>query len=128
DGLNLFAFAENQDYEYLIVPKKSQGMIVGWPVTTERSDSFQVTSYARSAVAGLLPPDSSNIGTITATFAAAWPKAAKPPSDERASRLALRGADATGRGPSVESRYRIVERVTGAVRSSVSIRYAKPEK
>jgi hypothetical protein len=128
DGLNLFAFAENQDYEYVIVPKKSQGMIVGWPVTTERSDAFQVTSYARSAVAGLLPPDSSNIGTITATFAAAWPKTAPPPPDEREGRLALRGADATGRGPSIEARYQIVERVTGAVRSSVSVRYSKTEK
>lgn len=127
DGLNMFAFSEGRDYEYVIVPKKSSGLIKGWPVTNERSDSFQVTEYSKSAVAGLLP-NSSSIGTITATFAAAWPKSAKPPEDERAAQLAMRGADATGRGPTVEAKYQVVERVVGAVRSSVSVRYTKPER
>ena len=113
DGLNMFAFSENSDYRYVIVRKKSQGVIPGWHITNRRSDSFKVTEYAKSAVAQLLP-NSSLVGTVTATFAAAWPRETMPPADERGSRrLVMRGKDATGRGPSVETGYQVAERVVG---------------
>jgi len=127
DGLNMFAFSKNTDYSYVIVPRRSRGQILGWHITNQRSDAFQVTEYAKSAVAQLLP-NSSAVGTITTTFAAAWPREASPPRDEPETQLALvRGRDATGRGPSVEANYRVVERVVGRVRSSVSVRYTRSE-
>jgi hypothetical protein len=103
DGLSMFAFSEFTDYSYIIVPKKSQGLIKGWHITNEKSDSFLVTEYSKSAAAELLS-SSADLGTITATFAAAWPKEKKPPADEHGAMLALRGADATGRGPSVAAK------------------------
>jgi hypothetical protein len=124
DGLSIFAFSEHENYKYVIVPGRSQGVISGWHVTNDRSDAFQVTEYAKSAAAQKLP-SSAMIGTITATFAAAWPKESSPPGDENRSRLVMRGRDATGRGPSVAAKYQVLERVIGVPRCSVSVRYTK---
>lgn len=126
DGLNLFAFSNNRNYNYVIISKKSRGLIKGWHRTNVDSDSFKVTEYAKGAAASI-GADPSSTGTITARFAAAWPKDGPRPSDER-SMIAMRGqADATGRGPSVEAKYREVERKVGVVRASVSVRYSKAD-
>jgi hypothetical protein len=124
DGLTMFAFSEHREYSYVIIPRRRHGLIKGWHITNERTDSFQVTAYSKSAVAELLP-NSSEVGTITAAFAAAWPPSAPPPTDERGSRSTLRGANATGRGPSVETKYQVLERFTGVIRATVSVRYTR---
>jgi hypothetical protein len=124
DGLNMFVFSENPEYRFFIVRKKSRALIKGWHRTNKVSDAFQVTEYSKSAAAQLLPRPS-EIGMITASFAAAWPKAAEPPMDERAL-FALRGeADATGRGPEVEASYKEVERKVGVTRAAISVRYKR---
>jgi hypothetical protein len=87
-----------------------------------------VASYADSPAAKLLPP-AAEVGTITATFAAAWARDQFPPDDERGS--AERGDDptealATARGEAVEQRYDVVERLVGQTRAIVSVRYAPP--
>lgn len=125
DGLSVFAFSENSDYKQFIIPAKSSGKILGWHRNNKVSDSFQVTEYAKSAAAELLP-ESTSLGTITASFAAAWPEDASPPDDELSARFASRGqGNATGRGPEVKSGFREVRRNVGRVRSSVSVRYDK---
>ena len=127
DGLPIFAFSENKGYEVVIVPKGGQGVIPGWHITNERSDAFQVSQYARSAVAELLPT-SSSIGTISVSFKAAWPKDADPPADEGDVKQGGRDADATARGKPVDpkgTRYNEVVRNVGKLRESVSVHYNK---
>jgi hypothetical protein len=126
DGLNLFTFSDQRAYSHVIVPARSSGLLRGWHRSNERSDAFQVTRYSRSAAAGRLK-NTAATGTITATFAAAWPKNGAPPPDENAM---TRGQepDATGRGPAVRQRYEEVERHVGLIRASISIRYSKADR
>lgn len=126
DGINLFAFSEQQSYRSMILGKEKQrALIKGWHRTNSVSDAFQITSYAKSAAAELLQ-DGAEIGSITVQFAAAWPQNEPPPSDELGFKLATRGSGpATGRGPAVDQNYTEVRRVHGAVRSIVSVRYSK---
>lgn len=125
DGLNVFTYSENKNYSQWILPPKSQSMIIGWHITNERSDSFLVTEYAKSAAAEKLP-NSAKVGTITASFAAAWPKGSPPPADEpNAPSEFARSADATGRGPQVATKYVEVQRFFGVTRAAVSARYTK---
>jgi hypothetical protein len=127
DGLSMFAFSEPKSYEVVIVPKGSQGIIPGWHITNERSDAFQVSQYARSAVAKLLP-SSSSLGTISVSFKAAWPRGARPPADEGELQQDSRDADATTRGKPVDpkdTRYGEVVRNVGRLRESMSIHYNK---
>jgi hypothetical protein len=128
DGLNMFTFSALKDnktgqplYTHVLVAKQSNGTILGWHRDNEKSDSFLVGEYAKSAAAEMLVHNSATIGTITACFAAAWPKNGPPPKDEPASR----SGDATVRGPEVSAKYTEVERVWGVVRASVSVRYTK---
>ena len=111
----------------VIVPKGRQGVIPGWHITNERSDAFQISEYAKSAVAKLLPT-SSSIGTISVSFKAAWPKDADPPADEGDVKQGGRDADATARGKPVDpkdTRYNEVVRNVGKLRESVSVHYNK---
>jgi hypothetical protein len=132
DGLSVFAFSEVKDpktgrpqFTHMIVPAHSSGTVPGWHITNDQTDSFQITEYAKSAAAEL--SSTGEIGTITASFAAAWPKGAPPPADEAdaASRQQGRSGDATGRGPRIGVQYQPVERDLGKVRAMVSIRYTK---
>jgi hypothetical protein len=131
DGLNMFSFSDVKDdsgrpkYSQVIVPAGKTGLISGWHRTNEVSDSFLVTEFARSAAAEL--KSDGDIGTITASFSAAWPTNGQPPGDEPPtppSRFS-RSADATGRGPQVGAEYKEVERQFGVVRASISARYTK---
>jgi hypothetical protein len=124
DGLNVFAFSGNKGYTHWIVPSKGTLTVPGWHRTNKVSDSFLVTEYARGAAAEKLP-SSASVGTITAAFAAAWPKDAKPPEDEAAARPGSRSGDATGKGPPVRTDFQEVVRVVGRLRDAVSVRYTR---
>jgi hypothetical protein len=127
DGLSMFAFSQNKEYEVVIIPKGQAGIIPGWHISNERSDAFQVLQYARSAVARLLTT-SARVGTISVSFKAAWPKDAQPPADEVDAREGGRDADATARGKPVDpkgTRYGEVVRSVGRLRESVSVHYNK---
>jgi hypothetical protein len=133
DGLSLFTFSELRHttgtrkgeplYTVFLVPAKSSTIIPGWHVTNEKSDRFVVTEYAKSASANLKP--SEKLGTISATFQAAWPEGAKPPADEPGKRRGPGTGDATGRGPRIEKKYVEVTRELGIIRDSVTVRYTK---
>jgi hypothetical protein len=127
DGLHVFSFNKQKDKAGrpilmpFLAPAGKSIVIKGWPTSLTKSDKFLVTSYSKSAVAEL-KADRAKLGVITAQFAAAWPKGDKPPSDEgRGSRSEL-GA---GRGPTIDTAFKSVERTFGVCRAQVSIRYAR---
>ena len=123
DGLSVFAFSENKDYRHIVVPKGKSVLIKGWHRTNEISDLFLIAEYSKSAVAELLvSPD--QIGTITATFSAAWDPKEVPPRDE-SSKFRDPFNAAVGRGEPVRTPYVQVRRKHGRVRDVVSVRYRK---
>jgi hypothetical protein len=128
DGVNVFAFSDHKEYKHYIIPAKKSVILKGWHRTNAVSDSFQIGEFSKSAAASLLP-DGGSVGTITATFAAAWPENSPPPADELAAQLVSRGAgrDATVRGPEVQQTFNEVRMHTGVVRAAISIRYSKPK-
>ncbi len=122
DGLNMFAFSDNKSYEFSIISAGSEGIIPGWHRTNEFSDAFQVSEYSKSAVSKQMP-NSSSIGTIHASFKAAWPKDANPPEDEFPP--GSRDANATARGAELKAKYAEIVRNVGKLREAVSVRYTK---
>jgi hypothetical protein len=131
DGLSMFAFSDLRHasgpnngeplYTTLILPPRSRFDVVGWHRTNDESDAFLVTEYAKSAAATL--DHRANLGTITASFAAAWAVDGDPPADEAAQPKGL--PDSTGFGPRVAAKFTEGRRRIGAIRSSVSVRYAR---
>lgn len=133
DGLSMYAFSQlrredgphkgDPRFRYVFVGPHKAVAIDGWHKTNKRSLAFLVTSYPESAAATL--DHRAGLGTITATFHAAWPKASPPPADEPGRTKGVYGGDATGFGPPMESRFREVERNVGVLRASVSVHYSK---
>ena len=127
DGLNVFQFSENREYVHWIVPAKSSLVVKGWHRSNQVSDRFAVRGLADSAAAKELRT-SSEIGTITAVFAAAWPVEGPVPPGENAGKgeaETAQGKSGTGFGMPVKADYREVRRRVGRFRSSVSVRYDK---
>ena len=125
DGLNAFTFSENHGYTQFVIPAGKTGLIEGWHRTNDVSDAFLVTEYAKSAAAELNQAGGS-LGTITASFSAAWATDQSAPADEPASPNQFsRAADATGRGPKVDAGFNEVTRQFGVIRGAVSVRYSK---
>jgi hypothetical protein len=131
DGLSLFAFSEHRHeegphkgeplYSVVLIPAHQSLVVRGWHRTNEVSDAFLVTDYPKSAAA--LARLKGNLGTITATFAAAWPEDADPPKDEAPARRGTSAA--TGYGPGVEAKFDVVKRRLGVIRAAVSVRYTR---
>ncbi len=131
DGLNVFTFSRDRDsktkepkFTRIIVPAKGSVVIKGWHRTNDVSEQFVVTEYAKSAAGSL--GSTAKLGTITASFSAAWAKGGQPPADEPTG--PTRSIDATGRGAQFKEKYVEVEREIGVVREIVSVRYTRPAK
>jgi hypothetical protein len=124
DGLSLFAFSGNPEYSYVIVPPRSSGLITGWHRTNKEAEEFVVTDYPKSAAATRSLTPSTEIGVITACFAAAWRASSNPPPDEG---MEGRSISATGRGPITSTDFVEVERRTGKLRAAISVRYTKED-
>lgn len=126
DGLNSFEFSNNPFYKKLgmwVIPRKSAGLIKGWHRTDAFSDSFLIADLPDTAAAKL-GRETSAIGTITASFFAAWSPGENPPKVET---LANR-SKGTARGPEVQQRNIPVLRFFGrSLLAAVSIRYVKPD-
>jgi hypothetical protein len=136
DGLSNFAFFEKKGYRHLVVPPRKSYLIKGWQRTPQSSDEFVITDYAKGAVKEL-GASSDGIGTITASFAAAWDPRYDPNIPER-SKLARRPPDdqsqprdindlAAGRGKPVASPVIEAPREIGRRRDMISVRYKKPD-
>ena len=128
DGLNVMTFSTLRDpagqpkYSLYIIPPHRSVTLRGWHKTNQQVSEFLVTSYADSAAGSL--QHTQNLGTITATFAAAWSKEGSPPPDEDAT--AKGEGNATGFGAPLKQETREVHRIIGRLRAAVSLRYAKP--
>lgn len=125
DGISVFAFSENKDYERYVIPKGQAGLIKGWHINNLESEAFQVTEYSKSAAAEL-SKSGAEIGTITAVFCAAFPSDLPPPDEPAGPPPGAKSAgDATGRGPKVDAKFEEVTVEFGVARSTVSVRYAR---
>ncbi len=131
DGLNLFAFGEGRSEGRVLVRAKDAVVVKGWYRNDEVSNEFKVTKYADSPVASLIPQPH-QVGTVTASFAAAWPKDNNPPPDEpnRGDRGETSEESlSTSKGDLVKQQYVEVHLLVGDVRDIVSIRYSRsPQK
>jgi hypothetical protein len=131
DGLNVFTFSELRQkdgpyqgaplYDMVLIPPKESITIRGWHKNNTTSRKFKITEYADTAAAKM--NKTTDIGTITATFCAAWEKT--PPADEPDGARAP-GDDGTGVGEDTSMKYTAVQRTIGAVRASVAVRYKVP--
>ena len=127
DGLSMFAFSKLRDaadrprYNRVVIAAGKSLLIKGWHRDNSVSDSFLVTEYAKSAAAKL--PSTADVGTITASFAAAWPQGGTLPEGEPAN--GEKSGDATGFGPPVEAKFMEVKRSLGVNRATVSVRYTR---
>ena len=127
DGLSVFTFSEVRSndgqpkYKVYIIAPHSSLELKGWHRTNAEVSTFQITRYSESAAASI--NHKQDIGTITATFFAAWPKGGKPPEDED---LTAKGEEnATGFGAPLAQQTNEVQREIGRLRAAISVRYSK---
>jgi hypothetical protein len=131
DGINFLTFSDlkyedgpykgSPRYDMVLVPPGKTVTIPGWHKNNRTSLAFRITHYADTAAAKM--NRTTDIGTITATFCAAWEKT--PPEDEPDGARGP-GDDGTGFGQPKSANYKAVQRTIGAVRASVAIRYKVP--
>lgn len=130
DGLSMFSFSEFKTARFMVVPARSSYTVVGWHRTLKESNEFLITSYSEGAAA-MLSANPANVGTITATFHASWPKGGSPPADEPGQSSGDPGFsanvpnDATGVGKKVKLQTGKLERDFGRLRAAISVRYTK---
>jgi hypothetical protein len=133
DGLDQFTFCDLRDPRtgelpftpMLILRVGSTYAIKGWYRTNKKADAFVVTTYAKSAAAKQLT-SSAQVGTITVTFAAAWPQGEPAPADEPPEPRYLGAELGTGRGPEVQTRLRTTTLPNiGVVRDVITVRYTR---
>jgi hypothetical protein len=123
DGLNLFTFAAAEargrpKARLLLVGPKSSTTVKGWFGVAGDEAPFVTGGYPRWGKLRL--PSTFRVGTITATFAAAWPPQGKPPADEPNARP-WRDRHCAA----VRLDGQAVPRTFGLIRDVVSVRYAK---
>jgi hypothetical protein len=131
DGLNLYSFSDVKDpktggprYAVVVIDAGQEVFLRGWHRTNEAVEEFVITEYAKSASAEL--KSTAPTGTVTASFAAAWPKDKPAPADEPADSAGnSRSAEAVGRGARVTQKFIEVEQQIGVTRATVSVRYTK---
>jgi hypothetical protein len=120
DGLSMFAFSKEGNFgSQVIIPPGSHTDIPGWYISSSETAAYLITSYPDSAAGK--KGATSNIGTITCTFAACWDPAASPPADEAAGSRSAQNA--TGLGRKIDLEYKQVKRISGQPRAVVSVRY-----
>ena len=124
DGVSVFEFSEQTPRpSYWIVPAKKNGqpgvtMVRGWDKNSGKSLEFKVVDFPNSAAARVHLRPSSNIGLITASFAACWEHERDRPRGEGRTR-------ATGFGNEIVDRKNRVKRNVGQVRDVISVRYER---
>ncbi|MCA9166780.1 MAG: hypothetical protein KDB23_03895 [Planctomycetales bacterium] len=133
DGISSFAFSSIHDpsgspaSEYYLVPARSDITIRGWFRSTADVHEFTVTPESESAAAQL--KQTTKLGTITASFRAAWRHGSPPPRDEQ---VGTKGAGSqalgTGLGALIPQDSQVVQRDIGVLRSTVSLRYDRPDR
>ena len=129
DGLSVFAASSDTDtktglpvYQHLLVPKGRAVVVEGWHAGGNDWNEFLVTSFDKSLAKELKSPG--KVGTITASFHAAWKKGDAPPAGEpKTADEYAQSADATGKGNRFVQEVKPEERQLGALRGTISVRY-----
>lgn len=123
DGVNTFEFSEQSPRpNYWIVPRSNDGKpstttIRGWDKSNSKSVEFKVVDFPDSAAAKIkLQP--SQVGMISASFAACWENENDRPRSEGRVR-------ATGFGNEILDQKTLIKRHVGQVRDVISIRYER---
>jgi hypothetical protein len=121
DGINTFHFSQPDEKtqkksEFWIVPANDKAIVYGWHVNNTKSLEFKVVDFPDSVAAELNIQPSETIGSITASFSAAWTDDANKPADEPPSRAAGKGNEI---GVDIEQ----VTRFIGQARSIITVRY-----
>jgi hypothetical protein len=146
DGLDAFTFSELRDegmglpmHKYYFVRAGQTLRIPGWHKDAAEVHSFEITAFARSALAKLMVTDTSKMGTITVCVHGAYPVAPPKPRAKGKDGDAMDGNDdadgdgnskkkedeATGLGPIIKSEYIPLKRRIGVLREAVTVRYSK---
>ena len=123
DGINTLAFSKNPNYRQLgiwIIPARSSGVVRGWHVEGNEALSFVVTDLGNAPAAQLGAVE--NVGTITASFCAAFVGDDLPPGEPTPT---SKDQLATGKGPPIDQPLKELKRHFGVVRESISVRYAR---
>jgi len=128
DGLDVFSFwpndKEKSKFRWLVGAGK-RATVSGWPAGKDKSYEFLVTKYADSAAAEL-GGDKAQLGVVTVTFHAAWPKNQPRPQDEPDLTGSKSADTGIGKGALIQTQFaEPMERVFGRRRASISIRYTK---
>jgi hypothetical protein len=128
DGLSMFAFSDkigDRDAR-LIIPKRSNSLIVGWYRNDgpKGSNEFLVSKLADAAVQKQMPTSSSQVGMVTATFAVAWPQDTPAPPGEEPF-VPTRDDLATAIGKPVDQPFQKVAYLFGKARAAITVRYNK---
>ena len=123
DGVNTFEFSEQSPTpNYWIVPRGKDGKpgsttIRGWDKSGSSSIEFKVVDFPESAAAKIkLQP--SQVGMISASFAACWENESDRPRSEGRTR-------STGFGSEIVDQKSLVKRYVGQVRDVISVRYER---
>ncbi len=136
DGVSIFAFSENRHlvgpkrgqpaFERYLFEAKQQYALNGWHINNQSVDQFRVTDFANSAAAKF--GSNNNLGTISATFQAAWKKGTPAPPGEP-QQFASHSDIGIGRGDRVNQQSQAVQDPMeyGIVRSIITIRYVRPQ-
>ena len=120
DGVDMFVDAKDvpKDSRLIVFPGKSID-VPGWYVTKTNTKAFEIGGYEESVAKRV--GNSTNIGTITATFRACWDPTGAPPADEP--RGTPKGGKATKQGRDIDKNYVQITRDFGEVRAVISVRY-----
>ena len=129
DGLSMFAFSDqlaDRDAR-LIIPKHSNSLIVGWYRNDgpKGSNEFLVARLSEAAVAKQMRESSAEIGMVTATFAAAWPKDPPAPPGEEPF-IPTKDDLATVIGKPIDQPFKRVDYLFGKTKAAITVRYNKP--
>lgn len=121
DGLSTFHFTESEQKPTVwIVAPKTSITIPGWHKTETESLEFKVTDFPDTAANKINLKPSSTIGTVTATFSAAFPPGDLPPGEPN-----LKDTRGTGFGDKIEFKTENVQRQIGNPRATISVRYER---
>lgn len=124
DGVSMFVDSKDAPPDSLVIVGPGKVVeIQGWWISAQGSSAmkaFEVGEAAESVAMRVKAP-TSKIGTISASFHAAWPSDGRPPQDER---LAGKNSLGTKQGRDLSQNNQVRKNlIFGACRSIITIRY-----
>ena len=131
DGINTFHFSKIRSpsdeskslYLHYIIPKKSKSIVTGWHVDNDSVRKYKITGYEGSAA--MAANQDVEIGTISASFSAAWEKGSSLPNGELFERSLGKDGDFIGFGDIEKNSVKEIPREIGRVREVLVVRYRK---